>query len=47
MTSSLCYTRLLVTELLRRAMRDLLGYGLALEGLAAVEQWVSARKPGA
>lgn len=30
------YTRVLVTEMLRRQMNDLLGYGLALEGLALV-----------
>lgn len=30
------YTRILVTEMLRRQMNDLLAYGLALEGLALV-----------
>lgn len=31
------YTRILLTEPLRRQMSDLLGYGLALEGLAIVQ----------
>lgn len=31
------YTRILVTEMLRRQMNDLLPYGLALEGLALVK----------
>ena len=30
------YTRLLITEVLRRQMNELLPYGLALEGLALV-----------
>lgn len=35
---TLRYARLLLTESLRRAADDLLGYGLALEGLAAVDE---------
>jgi enoyl-CoA hydratase/carnithine racemase len=31
------YTRILITEMLRRQMNDLLPYGLALEGLALVD----------
>ena len=30
------YTRILLTEQMRRQLNDLLGYGLALEGLALV-----------
>ncbi len=36
-TLLLRYTRLMFTEHLRRRMQDLLGYGLALEGLALME----------
>jgi enoyl-CoA hydratase/carnithine racemase len=32
------YTRLMFTEYLRRQMHDLLGYGLAMEGLALMEK---------
>jgi enoyl-CoA hydratase/carnithine racemase len=32
------YTRLMFTEYLRKRMQDLLGYGLAMEGLALMEQ---------
>jgi enoyl-CoA hydratase/carnithine racemase len=31
------YTRILITEMLRRQMNDILPYGLALEGLALVK----------
>ena len=37
-TLLLRYTRLMFTEHLRRRMQDLLGYGLAMEGLALMEQ---------
>ncbi len=37
-TLLLRYTRLLFTEYLRRRMQELLGYGLALEGLALMER---------
>lgn len=37
-TLLLRYTRLMFTEHLRRRMQDLLGYGLALEGLALMER---------
>jgi enoyl-CoA hydratase/carnithine racemase len=37
---ALRYTRILITEQLRRLMHEMLGYGLALEGLAAVRDWV-------
>ena len=36
-TLLLRYTRLMFTEHLRKRMQDLLGYGLALEGLALME----------
>jgi len=32
------YTRVIITEYLRRHMQDLLGYGLALEGMALMER---------
>ena len=37
-TLLLRYTRLMFTEHLRRRMQDLLGYGLAMDGLALMEQ---------
>jgi len=37
-TLLLRYTRLMFTEYIRKRMQDLLGYGLALEGLALMEQ---------
>jgi len=37
-TLLLRYTRLMFTELLRRRMQELLGYGLAMEGLALMER---------
>ena len=37
-TLLLRYTRLMFAEYLRRRMQDLLGYGLAMEGLALMEQ---------
>ena len=37
-TLLLGYTRLMFTEYLRKRMQDLLGYGLAMEGLALMEQ---------
>jgi enoyl-CoA hydratase/carnithine racemase len=36
-TLLLRYTRLMFTEYLRKRMQDLLGYGLAMEGLALME----------
>ncbi len=35
------YTRLLVTHALKRDMHELLGYGLALEGLGMAERWAA------
>ena len=32
------YTRSMFTEYLKKRMQDLLGYGLAMEGLALMEQ---------
>ena len=37
-TLLLRYTRLMFTEYLKRRLQDLLGYGLAMEGLALMEQ---------
>ena len=37
-TLLLRYTRLMFTEYLKKRMQDLLGYGLAMEGLALIEQ---------
>ena len=37
-TLALRYTRLLLTEYLRRQMQDLLGYGLGMELLALLEK---------
>ena len=37
-TLLLRYTRLMFTEHLRKRMQDLLGYGLAMEGLALMEK---------
>jgi enoyl-CoA hydratase/carnithine racemase len=36
-TLLLRYTRLMFTEYIKRRMQDLLGYGLAMEGLALME----------
>jgi enoyl-CoA hydratase/carnithine racemase len=38
------YTRTLFTHPLKKAMHDLLGYGLALEGLAAVDESLARRE---
>lgn len=38
-TLLLRYTRLMFTEYLKKRMQDLLGYGLAMEGLALMEQF--------
>ncbi len=37
-TLLLRYTRLMFTEHLKKRMQDLLGYGLAMEGLALMER---------
>jgi len=37
-TPLLRYARLMFTEYLKKRMQDLLGYGLAMEGLALMEQ---------
>ena len=37
-TLLLRYTRLMFTEYLKKRMQDVLGYGLAMEGLALMEQ---------
>ena len=37
------YTRVLLTQHVRRLLVDLLGYGLALEGLGAAESWAENR----
>jgi len=42
-TLLLRYTRLMFTEYLRKRMQDLLGYGLAMEGLALMEQTDNAQ----
>jgi hypothetical protein len=42
-TLLLRYTRLMFTEYLRKRMQDLLGYGLAMEGLALMESVEGAK----
>jgi len=42
-TLLLRYTRLMFTEYLRKRMQDLLGYGLAMEGLALMESAEGAK----
>ena len=46
-TLHLRYTRLLMVEQLKRAMQDLLGYGLAVEGLALMERPLPDQAEGA
>jgi len=38
------YSRVLLTQHIRRLMHDLLGYGLALEGLGAADEWLSRQR---
>ena len=41
------YTRILLTDQTRRLAREMLGYGLALEGLGVVTEWVSQQQGAA
>ena len=41
------YTRMLFTHPLKKALHELLGYGLALESLAAVDESIKRRQDGA
>ena len=45
-TLLLRYTRLMFTEYIRKRMQDLLGYGLAMEGLALMEQLDQSKQEG-
>jgi enoyl-CoA hydratase/carnithine racemase len=45
-TLLLRYTRLMFTEYIRKRMQDLLGYGLAMEGLALMEQLDQPKQGG-
>jgi len=45
-TLLLRYTRLMFTEYIRKRMQDLLGYGLAMEGLALMEQIDQSKQEG-